>query len=475
MAKSEVHLYPYVMVGFRRSVCRSLGNTLGTATIALLVAGCSSSPTAVPVPATTTADIQSGPPATVSPLPTTASVLDAVDPATVFVDPVSGSDDRDGQGPATAWRSLQVAFDRLSPGDTLYLMGGDYRGEIQSWHSHFVLSASGRPDAWIRVAAAPGAAPTIMADRGNGIEVSGSYVEISGLNLVGRDFGIGNDYGWGVLIRNSHHVRVVGNEVSGMPVGGIGTVEATNIDIIENRVHDNSFWGPEQGSGISMWHSVNAGTEPSSDGYHNRIEGNVVYRNENKVFSQWRTQDVITDGNGIIVDQSRDMSYTGRTLVANNVAFDNGGRGILVLESDRVDVVHNTTFHNGRTPGLEGGAVELASGNADDVTFANNLAWSLDGAPALNATGTTDLTTEGNVLVTDRADQVAGGTDLVVAGDPGVRVPSVDPGLADFRPTGSSLLLGRGVPVARALPEDAVRVHRSLVGPTVGAFELGGK
>lgn len=257
-----------------------------------------------------------------------------------------------------------------------------------------------------------------------------------------------------------------------MPVGGIGTVEASNIEIIENRVHDNSFWGPEQGSGISMWHSVDAGTEAAADGYHNRIIGNLLYRNENKVFSQWRDHDVITDGNGIIIDQSRDTGYTGRTLVANNVAFDNGGRGILVLESDRVDVVHNTTYHNGRTPGLEGGPVELGAGNADDVVFANNLAWSLPGAPALTAMDTTALVTEGNVLVTDHADQPAGPTDLVVADDPGVRRPSIDPELADFRPTPDSLLLHRAAPIARALFEDAARVSRNLGAGTVGAFEL---
>ena len=51
-----------------------------------------------------------------------------------------------------------------------------------------------------------------------------------------------------ILHRNSHHERAIHNEVSGMPVGGIGTEEASDIEIVENRVHDKSFWGPEQGS-----------------------------------------------------------------------------------------------------------------------------------------------------------------------------------------------------------------------------------
>ena len=141
----------------------------------------------------------------------------------------------------------------------------------------------------------------------------------------------------------------------------ITSVESSNLEILHNEVFDNSFWGAEQGSGISFWRSVDAGVGPDADGYHDRIVGNIVYRNENKVFSQWRDGEVITDGNGIILDTSDDEGYTGRTLVANNVVFDNGGRGILVFGASRVDIVSNTTYRNGRTPGLLDGSFRLRS------------------------------------------------------------------------------------------------------------------
>ncbi len=445
--------------------------------VSLVMGACSSDPPVeAPEPVTSLPNESIPTVLTLPPVPTVPPVGSLVpadeDPMTFYVSPTLGRDDNDGQTKDTAWASLQTALDRLSPGQTLFLMGGAYQGEIQRGLSHFLLTVSGTPDAWIRVTAAPGEAPTLIAEQGNALEISGSYVEISGLEVLGQGFGAGNDYGWGLLVRNNHHVRLLGNEISGMPVGGITSVEASNFEVVANVVHDNSFWGTEQGSGISMWHSVDAGTEPADDGYHNRIIGNIAYRNENKVFSEWRDYDVITDGNGIIIDQADETGYTGRTLVANNIVFDNGGRGILVLESSRVDVVHNTTFHNGRTEGLEGGSVELAAGRAHDVRFLNNLAWSRPGSPAATVVETTNIVSGGNVFVTDSQSGTYSESDLVITNDPGVVLASVDPTVADFRPRPDSRLIGRALTVAPALSQDADLRRRPSVGADVGAYEL---
>ncbi len=261
--------------------------------------------------------------------PTTVEVTLPVgpdtDPLTFYVDAVLGDDANDGQTAEAAFRSLQSALDRLQPGNTLFVMGGTYAELQEPGNAHYVVSASGTAEAWIRIAAAPGPhQPVIVASDGNGISIRGNYVEISGLEIRGQGFSAENSYGWGMLIRNSHHVRLADNLVSGMAVGGISSVESANLEITGNEIFDNSFWGTEQGSGISIWHSVDAGFGPGSDGYHDRVIGNVLYRNENKVFSRWRENDVMTDGNGIIIDETDETGYTGRTLIANNVVFDNG-------------------------------------------------------------------------------------------------------------------------------------------------------
>ena len=198
----------------------------------------------------------------------------------------------------------------------------------------------------------------------------------------------------------------------------------------------------------------------------------MVYRNENKVFSRFREGEVITDGNGIIIDQAIETGYTGRVLVANNVVFDNGGRGILVLESNRVDVMYNTTYNNGRTAGLEGGPVELVAARADDVRLLNNLAWSRSGAPAVAVADASNVVLGGNVFVTDSPSGLATDTDLVAAEDPGLVRPSIDPAIADFRPGVGSTVIDRALPVDPFVSFDADGRSRNAASPDVGAYEF---
>jgi parallel beta-helix repeat protein len=461
-------------------VIRSLA-TLTVAPILAAVLATSCNDTSVSSPPTIQSDVGAvtGAPVTgpvvalpaVPPVPAIGSFATDADPHLLFVDPVHGDDGNDGQTSAQSWASLQHGLDQIGPGDTLYLMSGDYRGELHPGTSHFLLERSGTPEEWIRIAAAPGQSPVVVAEAGNALEVRGSYVEVADLRIIGRGFDKDNHYGWGLLTRSNRHVRFIGNTISDMAVGGITSVEATNLEIVENTVFDNAFWGPEQGSGISVWHSRDAGTDPGPDGYHDRIIANTVYGNENKVFSQWRDRPIITDGNGIIVDSGNETGYTGRTLIANNVVFDNGGRGVLVLDSSRVDVTHNTTYHNGSTEGLEGGPAELVSAGANDVRFFDNLAWSRPGAAPVQVRHSRQVTSGGNAYVGEVPRGTVTGADLVLPDNPGLANPSDDPAVADFRPLASSPLLGRAVAVDPFVPLDADRKTRPVEGAAIGAYE----
>ena len=301
-----------------------------------------------------------------------AEPLPELDPMPFFVSPTIGDDANDGTTIESPWASLDEALERIGPGETLYLMDGTY-SELGQDDFHYLVDSGGTEDAWVRITAAPGHTPVLVATDGTALEVRANYVEVSGLTVRGEGFDVDNSWGVGLGIRRAHHVRIIGNTVSNMPLSGISTVESSNLEIIDNEVFENSFWHDSQGSGISIWHSVDWGQPAGSDGYHDRIIGNRVYRNENRVLSKWNDFTAITDGNGIIIDENRDFNYSGRTLVANNVIFDNGGRGIHVFKSNRVDVVFNSTYRNGRTEGLSSGPSELSASNANDVRFINNL------------------------------------------------------------------------------------------------------
>ncbi|MGB5759028.1 MAG: hypothetical protein WBM50_19090 [Acidimicrobiales bacterium] len=393
-----------------------------------------------------------------------------LDDSPFFVSPDRGDNANAGNTIDAPWASLQFALDQLRPGDTLYLMEGTY-DELRVDNFHYVMRNSGQPDAWIRVTAAPGHEPVLIPTEGTAFEVQANYVEVSNLTVRGEGFNETNSYGVGLSVRRSHHVRLLANVVSGMPLAGISCIESSNLEIIDNEIFENAFWSTAQGSGISIWHSLDWGQPPAADGYHDRILGNKIYRNENRVKSKWVNFTTITDGNGIIIDQNRDFNYTGRTLIANNVVFDNGGRAILVFESNRVDVIFNTTYHNGRTVGLDGGPVELAAGTATDVRFFNNLAWALPSAPAMRASGSREVTSGGNVLITTNP-LGAGEQDLVLSVGPGVISPSTDERTADFRPEATGVLIDRAMAFEPALPYDIDGTDRPEGSADVGAYEI---
>ncbi|MEL7155983.1 MAG: right-handed parallel beta-helix repeat-containing protein [Actinomycetota bacterium] len=290
----------------------------------------------------------------------------------------------------------------------------------------------------------------------------------------GEGFGEDNPYGWGVLIRNAHHVRVADTTISDMAVGGIASVESSHLDIVGNEVYDNAYWGTEQGSGISLWHSVDSGLGPGADGYHDRIVGNRIHGNENRVYSRWHPdRQTITDGNGIIIDQTNQTGYTGRILVANNVIFDNGGRAVLVLDAARVDIMFNTAYHNGRTPELEGGPVEMAASRAQSVRVFNNLIWGRPGVPPFAVDKSAEVEMGGNLLVTDTRRGPATELDLVVVDDPGLVAPGLDPAAVDFRPRPDSAAVGRSMATDPRVPVDIDGRARPVGAGTPGAYEPG--
>ncbi len=416
-----------------------------------------------------------GPPSDFNATPTTTGEDEAtrvvLDQNPRFVSPSLGNDDNDGRTVTAPWASLKVALTRLQPGETLYLMDGEY-SETSASNFHYVSKVSGRADAWIRITAAPGHNPVLLATVGTALEIQGNYVEVDNLTVTGEGFNESNSFGVGLSVRRSHHVRFSNNVISGMPLAGVSGIESSNIEVLDNEIFENAQWSSAQGSGISIWHSVDWNQAPAADGYHDRIIGNTIYRNENRVKSKWKNFTTITDGNGIIIDQNRDFNYSGRTLIANNVIFDNGGRAILVFESNRVDVLFNTTYHNGRTEGLEGGPVELAAGTANDVRFINNLAWALPSAPALVINDSNEVSAEGNVLVTSNPSGQADDSNLTLAVDPGLVNPSLDETIADFRPEPTGVLVGRAIPSKPVMPYDVAGTARDPQSAAVGAYEL---
>lgn len=168
-----------------------------------------------------------------------------------------------------------------------------------------------------------------------------------------------------------HHITVRNCTFKEFPGAGLSFQRADYITV-ENCIVANNCWYTIFGSsGINLYQMVpyepGAGlqTEYKSDEYRIKIINNICYGNTLKVVNQ--NLPVRYDGNGIIVDDfihAQDYTldrpfnnpnrgtfyyglYGGRTLVANNIIFGNGGSGIKVYSSQNTDLINNTLYNNG--------------------------------------------------------------------------------------------------------------------------------
>ncbi|MGL5930875.1 MAG: hypothetical protein ACRCY8_18235 [Dermatophilaceae bacterium] len=330
----------------------------------------------------------------------------------------SGDDNADGLSRKTAFRTLQHASDLTRPGDTVWVLNGTYTRSEEEYtqgsdgvNSDILrIDRSGAPDNYIQYRAAPGHKPLIKLD-GNyaGIQISAAYIVIEGMTVQGYNSTIdpaeamrrallpqdkvdeavyNSDFqGNGIFAfpregRFPHHLIIRKNEVFEVPGTGIAANGADYVRVENNVSHHNNYYSPYANSGISFYQSRDIDDYTGTKFF---IRNNVSYSNENKVpfwFSNQAdpSKRLITDGNGIIVDDNRQTQkppgegtpYRGAFLIEKNLAFDNGGRGINIFESDNITISKNVTYLNARTDSVAIGA-EFQIGASSTIDVIKNV------------------------------------------------------------------------------------------------------
>jgi parallel beta-helix repeat protein len=463
------------------------------------------SPTPAPVPSPAPTPTPTLPPASApAPIDIIPAAFQVVGGGrTLYVSP-SGSDDNDGLSAAQAVQTIQRGVDQAMPGDTVLVRNGTYT-VADPGNNIVTLNRSGTASAWISLKAYPGEKPLLQSANWQAISVQASYILVEGFKIVGNRDQISASYAQSQASNNSnpltagngigvtpayqrpdvhaHHVVIRGNEVYNCSGGGIYTSQADYVLIEGNTVAGNAWWSPYGTSGISVYQNWNS---DANTGYKMIIRGNKVGWNSNKIPFIFSSDDpakrVISDGNGIIVDDGRNTQafsgnrgspYTGRTLVDSNLVIQNGARGVNVYSSDHVDIFNNTTYQNAFQPETPDG--EISMFDATDVRVFNNILSARPDRPSIKRASASDPTRNA-----ERASQAFGrnivfngtGFDAATADNlVGVDPQFIDPAAQDFRVDASS----RAIDAARSEFSFRTALYNAVRflgrGPDIGALE----
>jgi parallel beta-helix repeat protein len=406
-----------------------------------------------------------------------AVVAPPVPTGAVFFIAPTGNDDNPGTE-ALPWKTTHKAVGTLKAGETVLIKNGSYLGGLYIQRS----GTSGKP---ITFKAFPGAKPIINANQ----PTSGAFLEgVSYVNIDGLDFAYtapgaqeanGERGEGGIMIQDSpsgahsHHISITNNRVHNFPGGGIGSNLSDYISIVGNTVWANALWSKYDGSGISLYRSLNVDT---ASGHHNIIRGNTVFNNENRVPDF--KNNAITDGNCIIIDDSRntqhelgdplkDKKYTGSTLIENNICSGNGGGGLRIYSSDNVLARHNTLFKNQITSTINAG--EMTAYDASNVRFVNNIVYVTAGKRANGTGNATNIVYERNLYFGTTDIPIRTSSDLI--GDPLFENPSAILSSANFRLRSGSPAIDKALAGQSPLTDIAASARPLGVAPDLGAWE----
>jgi len=450
-----------------------------------------------------------------------------------YVKPLSigGSDSNDGLSEAEALATVQAATNKPLTGDNIIAimddgtMGGADYSSTNINNDMVNLSKPGTPDAWIVFRNYPGDTPVLTTAGWDAFRIcnnssggSAAYVEIRGLTIRGHSYfdangdrqinpayqsfvgqtasqtnsnGISVDKNFN-FTNLPHHIRVADNIIEFCAGANGGSGDRQSFE--NNIIRYNCWWMKYAGSGISF--AFAADTEQGAN-YRSLIQNNIIYGNECMIPWYGIASKPYSDGNGIIID-SHTAGYTGKTLVQNNLVYNNGGSGIHVLKASNVDVVHNTVYMNSASTSQAYGQVftqSTGTGPGQTVTNAlvtNNIMFAGRNTTGVNSylynESATSVASSVAATIFHKRNIYAGGdttppltganlsdnTDLGRSYDATNLFisPSTDPAVADFRLRAAVAANNYGRAIGYRSARDHALTPRPIDGTTdTGAYE----
>jgi hypothetical protein len=386
----------------------------------------------------------------------------------------TGSDSNAGTQ-TSPWRTIQHANDAgRAAGDCVNVEPGTYTSGVNVTHGGNAATPSGY--VVYRCTQLDACKITDM-NKGFSVISSGgvgpNYLMFDGFELAALSE---TAYGLGIAAEDGqnpentlsvHHIWATNNIIHGYGQGGIGMNDGEYFYVIHNATYNNAnVTCDAQGSGIGFvvlkafsGYSRTA-MDNSFGSFSNIIEFNISYNNIlTSCGSASNPYD--TDGNGIILDTFDGSGTTfgpyagGGTLVASNVSYQNGAKGIEVFRNSSATVVvaNNTVYDNNLDPYNSGTARgEIDLNGTINTMVVNNIIYPVPASSAsdprchgvsYSGDAPASCPLQANAAILSGSYTGAGGTDISVTNSGNVFSHNVTYGgtpLYGWGPMGNAVL-----------------------------------
>ncbi len=399
-----------------------------------------------------------------------------------------------GLSTQTAFNTIQQAANIAVGGDTVFVMNGTYTNLVYA-SSVAVISTKASASKWLVFKNYPGHTPIIqLSANWSAIALAGAaYVIVDGFTVIGNNDNITLSYaqsqqtnlgnpstsGSGISIQNSfsdntnhsQHIIIRNCSVTKCGGGGIASVNSDYITVFNNTVSNCGWYSPYDASAISLYQNWNSDSVITTKNY---VTNNTCYGNRDYIPSFF--VDSVTDGNGIIVDDSRNLQgnstlgpYKSTTYIANNVVFNNGGHGIHAFKSDNVIVINNTVYLNCLSPTIPG--PELSAIYSGNISFINNISQSSPGLPPIGQYVSTNITADHNIWASNSTLANPFGTNTKV-GNPSFVLASINPLTANFQLQPGSIAIDAGTTTNAPTTDHTGATRLPVDSIDIGAYQI---
>jgi hypothetical protein len=409
---------------------------------------------------------------------------------TTYYVSTSGSDSNNGISVTTAFETIQKASDIIMPGDTVYIMNGTYYN-TDPLASVVTISRSGTEDFPIVFTAYPGHEPHLRFNGWHGILIDGaSHITLKGLRIEGNNDSISEAYallewsnlnnpltgGSGIYIKHNPidsvfpvNIVIQKNAIFNCGAFGIYYIHADRIHISENEIFNNCFFWPGGASAISQRRPRISDTDPKPK---LRIEKNKIYNNTNLIPLYPLGEFVAGHAIEILNMFESGLSlcaYTGKTLISNNIIFNNGGAAISIHDSYSVSIYHNTIAYNSAHSQMWSPEIYLSE--VYTIFVSSNIIYAANSLNAIQSSNTTNCWGNYNLYDGAWSNSLQGVGDVVTS-TPGLTYLSDNHQLADFTLTLSSPAID-AAPCDTLVIDDFANSFRPIGGGCdIGAYEF---